>query len=127
LYMETYILIIESLLIHVNLRSSIGELLWFNLEYIHIHCGTTRPYLSPKKHIQYIQENYLSGLHNFVMNNELEIHVTDLWTPKVKREGDKVLMDIIYDKDIHRLPSSNNWRLFYQVNTVSDLATANGY
>jgi exonuclease III len=127
LYTEVYSNRLESIVTHTRSETSeIGKLFLINLEYIQILTGQSIPYLTASSPITYIQTNWFSGLHEFMIQQELQINIENLWRPSIQRHNDKVIMDNHSSDPNQRLQVINNWRLFFQVNTLSDMTTADG-
>jgi hypothetical protein len=127
LYTELYTTRLETLTMHIRDESSeLGRLFQINLGYIQLLIGRSTSYLTSTKVIKYIQDTWFSGLHEFMVAQELKMEIPSLWLPKPLRERDKVLMDDEDSSCCLRLQVINNWRLFYQINLLSDLVTADG-
>jgi hypothetical protein len=127
LYSELYASRLEMLTMHIrNSQSELEKLFHINLEYIQILIGKSVLYLKYPKIIRYIQATWFSGLHEFLIENELQFEVTSLWCPQHQRLQDKVIMDEEESSCNMRLQVINNWRLFFQVSLLSDIATADG-
>jgi hypothetical protein len=66
-------------------------------------------------------------VREFLMETNTKIIIKDIWLPQIKGDNDMVIMDTGQCE----VPKSKtqvfkNWRLFFQVKTLSDLANACG-
>jgi hypothetical protein len=126
LYTELYSTRIETIISHTRMdKSELGKLFRINLEFIHLLTGKSTPYLQSTKQISYIQKNWFSGLHQFLIKHELQMDIRSLWLPSIQRLHDKVIMDLDHTEE-SRIQVINNWRVFFQVNLLSDIVTADG-
>jgi hypothetical protein len=127
LYTELYSTRIETIITHTRMETSeLGKLFRINLELIQLLSGTSIPYLQSSSPINYIQKNWFSGLHLFLIKHELQIDIKSLWIPYPQRQNDKVIMDLIHPEENSRIQVINNWRVYFQVNLLSDIVTADG-
>lgn len=78
---------------------------------------------------RYIPLNWFLHLKEFlVAAGQSSICIQSQWCPKVEREHDSLLMDKIATLDLPKrvIRTCNNWRLYFQVLTLSDITTADG-
>jgi hypothetical protein len=127
LHTELYTRKIEQIVSHTrNSKSSIGKLCIINLSYLQMLIGKSIPYLESTKTVSYIQKNWFSELHLFLISHELTIKIKDIWLPSLQRVGDKVLMDSVDLQPMDRVQVINNWRIYFKVNTLSELTDPEG-
>jgi hypothetical protein len=126
LYTEMYSQRLESIISHILSRSSIGNLMTINLGYLNLLSDKSIPYLESKTPIKYIQKNWFSGIHTFIIENEISINVSESWTPTIEREQDAPLIDSASGDDCSRLTVINNWRIYFRIVLISDLLNAEG-
>jgi hypothetical protein len=127
LYTEMYTRRIESVLTHTrDSNSAVGRLMKINLNLIQLLHGQSIPYLASNTEIKYIQPTWFSGLHQFIVQHHMTIKIQDLWLPSKARLHDKIIMDSIHDQPMDRIQVINNWRLFFQVVSLSDMSDPDG-
>jgi hypothetical protein len=126
LYTETYTQRIESILIHTRSNTSIGNLMIINIGLINLISGKSKPYLESCEPVRYVQKNWFSGIHDFLLANDITIKVENAWRPTIERINDQVIMDPASEDDCTRLTVINNWRLYFQAVLISDLTNAEG-
>jgi hypothetical protein len=127
LHTELYTRKIEQIVSHTrDPNSSIGKLCIINLGYLQLIIGKSTPYLESTIPIKYIQNTWFSELHLFLISHDLTIKIKDIWTPNLKRAGDKILMDSVDLQPMDRVQVINNWRLYFQVTNLSDLTDPEG-
>jgi Reverse transcriptase (RNA-dependent DNA polymerase) len=78
LYTETYTQRIESLIVHTRSNTSIGNLMIINLGLINLLTGKTTSYLESSVLIKYIQKNWFTGIHEFLVTNDITVKINDV-------------------------------------------------
>jgi hypothetical protein len=127
LYKELYTRKIEQIVMLTrNSNNEIGQLIKINLSLLQLIVGTSTPYLELEEKITYIQQTWFSGLHEFLTYQQAKIKIKDIWHPRPVRMRDKVLMDDFLGVSADRVQVINNWRLYFQVNTISDMTDPDG-
>jgi Reverse transcriptase (RNA-dependent DNA polymerase) len=125
---EANLMKLESVLNHIRSGSGLGKQMQNNLEWYQLVSGTGTPVLSRRTTIDYIDDNWFKGLHSFLLRTNASLHFHSLWRPIPARIGDQVLMDVADQMNL--IPAYkkyiNNWRLFFQVNLLSDLCNQEG-
>jgi ribonuclease HI len=119
---------VECLLTNVNNKTTLGRDITTDLKWLQLHSGRSTQVLSDDKNISYIPDNWFLGIKSFLNKFNSRIEINDLWVPKLLRRHDKNIMDELEKMD---LPTGkrnivNNWRIFFQVLTLSDMTTAKG-
>jgi hypothetical protein len=119
---------IEIILGNVNKRSSLGEGIILNLGWVQIHSGISIPVLESFQLVLYIQPNWFNHIHLFLMQINAIIRIRGLWVPEKQRKNDKIIMDEVLKIGLSptQLRIFNHWRILFQANTISDLATQEG-
>jgi hypothetical protein len=128
LYTECNCNRIESLLCHINMHTQLGQIMKMNLNWLQINYGTSIPTLRDFHCKKYIQHNWFTNIQQFLASNNATIDIAGLWTPKKMRAHDIVLMDQLMEYNVSEPIKIifNNWRLYYQVNTLSDMTNCYG-
>jgi hypothetical protein len=119
---------IETLLCHINSQTTLGKSMEMILNWTQLHTGISSPILETTININYIQKNWFTQIREFLLNTNSKIVIKTRWVPVLKRVDDFAIMDKITLLDI---PESkkvifNNWRLFFQVSTLSDMVNIAG-
>jgi hypothetical protein len=78
--------------------------------------------------LTYIPDNWILSIKTFLNKFNAKIEINDIWTPKLLRQHDKILMDKVEKLEITPMKKQiiNNWRLYFQVLTISDLTNCKG-
>lgn len=90
--------------------------------------GISIPILASTINTDYVEMNWFLSIKDFLNAVNATIHIPNLWVPAVTRVNDIVLMDAVAKLDISmsKKRSFNIWRMFYQVNTLSDMTNSQG-
>jgi hypothetical protein len=128
LYTEQCMLKIESLICHIRAQSQLGKIMQINLNWLQLHSGNKTSILEHWDTLSYLPTNWFLHLRDFLIKIKGTISIKNLWQPQTPRANDAYLMDVFrklpYKTSELRL--INNWRLFFKVNTISDLCNAQG-
>jgi hypothetical protein len=128
LYVDSCCTKIQSLLCNINANTMLGEMMRINLIWTQLLSGLSIPILESNSSIQYISNNWYIQLQQFTMYIGAQIRISGCWTPTMKRKHDFSLMDRVNQLDISKNKKQifNNWRIFFQVDSVSDVVNASG-
>jgi hypothetical protein len=119
---------IQSLLSHVNGDTLLGKAMQLNLNWNQLIMGTTTPMLEENVEVGYMKPNSFVQISSFLRDTNAKIFIENLWKPEKKRINDIVIMDQVVQqtyKSAHQR-IFNNWRMYFQINTLSDLASNTG-
>jgi hypothetical protein len=119
---------VKTLLEHVRSESGMGNLMRYNLNWLQLHSGRSTPLLESNDEVKYLDKNWLLHARTFMIDIDTQLKIQHAWTPSIEREGDACLMDRFATvKIIQSLARKMNyWRLYLQVNTISDICNAEG-
>ena len=111
----------------IRLQDTVGKILNIQLSWLQIFSGISTPLLEYNKPLDYLPPGWLVHLHSLLVDTNIQVEITGLWTPTAQRIDDKVIMDYV----LHHTPSwmwegINRCRLFLQSNTFADLTTLDG-
>jgi hypothetical protein len=128
LYTEALTLKIEALISHIRANTSLGKSMMINLNWTQMMAGTSTPILASVHLIDYIQHNWIMHIRQFLINISATIQIRNVWTPITARVGDYMLMDKLPSMDFSQRERGiiNNWRLYFQVTSCSDITNAHG-
>jgi ribonuclease HI len=128
LYVESCCNKITTLLSHVNDQTSLGTSMEIILNWTQLHSGLSTPILENKMDLGYLQSNWFTQLREFLLATNSKIIMRAKWLPTIKREGDFALMDRVSVMDLNHSSKIifNNWRLYFQVETMADVANIEG-
>jgi Reverse transcriptase (RNA-dependent DNA polymerase) len=128
LYTQSICIKTEALSCHVNADSQLGTIFQIVVTWQQIQCGTSSPYLEDPDPITYINSNWFTHVKEFCNQVRTPIYLRDLWVPKLLREHDIILMDIVRYLPIPPIHKKgfNNWRLYFQANTLSNITNNSG-
>jgi hypothetical protein len=128
LYVESSCCKVQSIITHINSKTDLGTLVIIVLNWMQLCCGITENILNTRKQIYYIEKNWIFSVKEFLNTVNAAINIKGIWTPKKRRVNDLILMDEIenYDMTKQEIRIFNNWRIFFQVLTVADIANQQG-
>lgn len=130
LYTECGVAKAGAVLEHVRAQTGLGQIMVINLNWLQLHVGIGTPVLetAPTVQFPYVASNWFIHLREFLLKAKGTISIRDLWLPRLEREGDCFLMEKIMLLKIKKrdIRICNNWRLYFQAITLSDIVTADG-
>jgi ribonuclease HI len=128
LYTESSCIKIDCLINHIKTDTSLSIEMKVNLNWVQIHAGTSIPILESKQQLLYIEYNWFLSIKDFLNMINAKIEITNLWQPKITRQGDIIIMDEVdkLDIPISKKRSFNCWRLFFRVNSISEMTNSQG-
>jgi hypothetical protein len=128
LYTESVCRKIECLTCHINANSELGKMIKININWQQLLCGTSTPFLESNYRIDYVKTNWFSCIKDFLNKTNSTIHIKNTWKPTLLRENDLIIMDEVIKLDIppSHLEIFNNWRLYFQINTLSNMTNNSG-
>jgi hypothetical protein len=99
-----------------------------NLGYLQLHSGISTPVLEYNKNMEYVQNNWFTPVQHFLVQLNGILQIKGIWVPEKQRVTDIIIMDkaVTMDLSVLKLKQLNNWRLFFQANSLSDIATNEG-
>lgn len=115
---------------HIRHNSDLGKFFRINLNWMQVHLGISTPLFEYPHAITYL-DNWFISLHEFVCEIDAKlIVIKDTYVPKLERDSDCCIMNAILNSAVtlskSQLKHVYNWRLYFQVQTLSDLTTASG-
>jgi hypothetical protein len=123
LYSESNIMKIEAIICHINKMTPLGETMKTILNWVQIHSGQEVPILESKRDVQYIQDNWYTEVKKFLNRCNATIEIKSAWRPRKLQENDVIIMDhpeLINITKQNKI-CLNNWRLFFQVNSIAEM------
>lgn len=123
LYTDSLALKIEAMISHVRAGTSLGKSMIINLNWTQLVAGTSTNILESLCPIEYILRNWIMHVHEFLIQIRGTISIKDIWIPQLAIEYDFMLMYRLPAMDFGKTDQRiiNNWRMFYQVNSFSDI------
>jgi hypothetical protein len=99
-----------------------------NLNWLQINTGTSIPILESNQELNYVDMNWFLSIKDFLNRINASIQLKLLWTPNIHRIGDIIIMDEVISLDISigKKRLFNSWRLFFRVNTLSEMTNSQG-
>jgi hypothetical protein len=99
-----------------------------NINWIQLNAGKSTPIFESTETIDYVQENWFNEIKRFLNKCNAKIIVKHIWKPILMRERDEVIMDNImkYTESTKIRKIINNWRLYFQVNVISEMINYSG-
>ena len=114
-----------------RLNTTAGKLLRIAVSWFQLQVGTSVSFLvEVKMHLPHLESKWLASLRLFLASIDSSFQLDKEYIPKLQRECDIHIMDVILQSgqftndEIKRL---NYCRLYLQAQTISDLATIDGY
>lgn len=128
LYTETSVAKVSAVISHIRANTGLGQTMLVNINWLQLHSGSFQPILSSTSSLPYLKQNWILHMREFLWSINGKISIPAQWVPIAQRRHDVALMDrfceLSVGKDVLRI--ANNWRLFFQVTTLSDITTADG-
>lgn len=127
LFTESKLQQLEIMVMHLRTKSTLGQLILINLNWIQLTLGIALPLFEHKQEVT-ILNNWYTSLHKFLLSINCTVFIKDINTPILERQHDRYIMEDITCRSCsiskNQLNTVNNWRLFFQVQVLSDMATA---
>jgi hypothetical protein len=120
---------INALIDYTGTGHKIGDVMAISLRSLQVEAGILSDILAvPSKELTYVTDCWFLGLHKFCAKHHIRIHVKANRVPSSARLHDKFIMDIATSMPFKRqeLVDINLVRIYLQVCTISDIATAIG-
>ena len=129
LYTEGRIQQIEYLMMHIRANTELGILFKINIDWLQLTAGLGEGFFTTHRPIPYVS-NWFNGIRDFLIQVNGTLHIRDTYLPVLEREHDKFIMNeflnIAPRMSSNQFRSLNNWRLFFQVQVLSDITSAKG-
>ena len=120
---------INALLDYIGTGHKIGDVMAISLRSLQVEAGISSDILAvPSKELTYVTDCWFLGLRKFCAKHRIRIHVKANRVPSSARQHDQFIMDIATSMPFKRqeLVDINLVRIYLQVCTISDIATAVG-
>lgn len=129
LYTDTCVAKIGAIVSHLRAQTGLGKIMLININWLQMHSGQIDPIFSNTVGLPYLPQNWLLHMREFLWDTQSTISIPQQWLPQLQRHRDCSLME-----RFSRIPSVrtdvlrivNNWRIHFQVTTLSDIVTADG-
>jgi hypothetical protein len=117
LFMEMMSMKLNAIVSHLRANSTLGQAFCINIDYLQLVIGQAEPMFQSRKPINYIDQNWLLHLRNYLVEIDATMEVNGLWKIIYLHQNDKALMDLAINRDAtpRELRTFNNWGLFFQV------------
>ena len=113
---------------HIQAQTELGQLMTLNINTFQLLSGFMEQFLSHTQKITYLPLNWLSHIQEYLRTCQLKLYSDSFWIPPKEREKDIGIMDralqLYQDKNVLR--RINNWRIFFQLLTLSDMCNSSG-
>jgi hypothetical protein len=128
LYAKSNIGKIETIICHINKGTTLGSSLCMNINWLQLHSGRSKPILECKDSINYVQDNWFMEIKKFLNTCNATIKINSLWVTTLSQHNDQFIMDAsgLDTSNKNTCVIINNWRLYFQVNTISDITNHSG-
>jgi hypothetical protein len=119
---------IQSIICHINNNTMLCKMMSTNLNWSQLLLGIVTPLLKNDNDISYIQKKWFTQLQCFLCEIDATISVQNCWVPSLQRENNCLIMEKVQRIDITNIHKKifNNWQLFFQVDSLSDIMNING-
>jgi hypothetical protein len=108
----------------ITSQTTLGKNMEMILNWTQLHSGLSCPILETTVNINYIQRNWFTQIREFLFNTISKIKIKTRWAPVIKRVNDFAIMDKI--RPVSKKVIFNNWKLFFQESTLSDIVNISG-
>jgi hypothetical protein len=115
---------------HLRTNTPLGKQIRINLNWIQLHLGSSTPLFQQKKKVKRLT-NWFTSIQHFLWDINSTLSIPGTLLPVLDRIGDVCIMDAVGEStqcnlSLYQQNQVNNWRLYFQVQTLSDLSTACG-
>jgi hypothetical protein len=120
---------IKALLDYIGTGHKIGDVMAISLQSLQVEAGISSDILAvPSKELMYVTDCWFLGLRKFCVTHHIRIHVKANRVPSSARQHHQFIMDIATSMQFKQqeLVDINLVRIYLQVCTISDIATAVG-
>jgi hypothetical protein len=83
LYVESNIGKLETLICHINKKTSLGTTMVTNLNWVQMHAGVKTPVLEYNKKLDYVENNWFDEIRIFLYKCQAKVIVKSAWVPKL--------------------------------------------
>jgi hypothetical protein len=128
LYSETCCQKIQTIITNINGETELGFVIWLVLNWLQIVSGIGEPILESSQILNYMDKTWFTAVKGYINDTRVKIVIDNIWIVKPMRQHDIVLMDVVNTLDINnaRKRDFNNWRLYFKVNTLSEITNYYG-
>lgn len=130
LYTDMCIAKIGSIIEHIRAKSELGKLMITNVNWTQLHTGSQTPFLESQQEFGYLTNtSWLLHLQSFLKEINGQVKLKDIWRLQLERENDTALMDDVnINTKLKKCEKRiiNNWRIYFQVSTLSDITNTDG-
>jgi hypothetical protein len=128
LYTEQCTAKINTMMLHIRANTTLGRIMRLNLMWTQLYSGMGIPIFESIDKLTYVTDNWFVQIRDFLISIQGTISINNLWTPKIERIGDSILMELFKNSGLPpaSLQLVNNWRIHFQVITLSDICNAAG-
>lgn len=130
LYTEASIQKIEYLMMHIRAKTELGTLFLITLAWIQLQAGIDEQYLAQDRSLTYIDNNWFTGISDFLHQVNGRLVIQNTYLPVLEREHDQFIMtaflNITPKLSKKQLRHLHNWRMYFQVQVLSDITSAKG-
>jgi Reverse transcriptase (RNA-dependent DNA polymerase) len=120
---------IENFLYHKYANDEVSKLMDISLHYSQLESGRPEPLLMyPQLNLSYMTSTWIMHMRAFMSKHNIQIECSNQWTIGKTCKHDALIMHLLASTGIstQNLSHINACRMYLQVTTVSDIATADG-
>jgi hypothetical protein len=121
---------LQYLLGHIKMGDDVGQLFLSLITHTELEVGSTTSFfhLPFPSYMKWIDAHWITDVWKFTHRARIEVDIENQWKPRLLRQNDCALMDfaVTLHLNAYQLRCINTCRLYLQVLTVSDIATADG-
>jgi hypothetical protein len=112
LYSDSNCIKIDCIINNYKTESDISRVMTIVLAWLQLTTGTSIPILESTYQLEYIPMNWFLSVKEFINKIGVTIHIPNLWTPKILRTHDIILMDVVDGLEISNTKKRifNNFR-----------------
>jgi hypothetical protein len=118
----------EAIISHIWADTILGKSFRININHLQLCFGLETPIFESQDDIGYLPENWLTHIRNYIHEINGTLQIKKLLKPSKLREQDKILMTAFLSLGLSNteLKLVNNWRIYFQINTLSELCNPEG-
>jgi hypothetical protein len=127
LFVEQSVKQINAYIQHTRLDSPLGKIMHITMDWVQLVAGIEKPVFEDTKQIHHIMEgDWYVSIREFLHATNCQIKAVNGWLPKLEREHDKCIMDVLQCGTKENATKINRCRIYLQATTLADISNPEG-
>jgi hypothetical protein len=113
---------------HINSHTILGKIMLRNINWLQLQTGISTSIFNTDEDISYIDRTWFHSIKEFLNDINATISIHNAWKPTLLRNKDINIMDEALKCGLSKdnLRTFNNWRMYFQVLTLSQITNLDG-